>query len=68
MNKKRYLFWLRFSFFLIVFAIAFFLTMFLVDKSPDHDFKMLFIKIGALAIFSSLLYNIFLESDPEIVD
>ncbi len=68
MNKKRYLFWLRCSFFLIVFAIAFFLIMFLVDKSPDYDFKMRFIKIGALATFFSLLYNIFLESDPKIVD
>jgi hypothetical protein len=68
MNKKHYPFWLRFSFFLVVFAVAFFLIIFVVDKNPTQDFKMLFIKIGALATLSSLFYNILLESDPEIVD
>jgi hypothetical protein len=41
---------------------------FIVDKNPDYDFRMLLIKIGILAIASSLFYNIFVESDPEIVD
>jgi len=68
MNKKRYSFWLRFIFFFVVFAVAFFLMIFLVDRSPDQDFRMLLIKIGILAPVSSLLYNILIESDPQIVD
>ena len=68
MNKKRYPFWLRFIFFLMVFAVAFFLMIFLTHKSPDQDFKMLLIKIGILAPVSSLFYNILIESDPQIVD
>jgi hypothetical protein len=68
MNKKRYYFWLRFIFFFFVFAVAFSLMIFVVDRNPDYDFRMLLIKIGILAIASSLFYNIFVESDPEIVD
>jgi len=68
MNKKHYPFWLRFSFFFVVFSVAFFLIIFLVDKNPNHDFRLLLIKIGVLATLSSLFYNILLESDPEIVD
>jgi len=68
MNKKRYSFWLRFIFFFMVFAVAFFLMIFLVDRNPFDDFRMLLIKIGILATASSLLYNIFVESDPEIAD
>ena len=68
MNIKHFSFWLRFIFFLIVFAIALFLIFFLVDKNPSDNFKMLLIKIGVLATFSSLLYNLFLASDREIVE
>jgi hypothetical protein len=68
MNKKHYPFWLRFSFFFVVFAVAFFLIIFLVDKNPGQDLKMLAIKIGSLATFSSLFYIILLEADPEVVD
>ena len=68
MSKKRYPFWLRFIFFLMVFAVAFFLMIFLVDRSPDQDFRMLLIKIGILAPVSSLFYNILIESDSQIVD
>jgi len=68
MNKKHYYFWLRFIFFFFVFAVAFSLMIFLVDGNPNHDFRMLLLKIGILATASSLFYNIFVESDPEIVD
>jgi hypothetical protein len=68
MNKKRYPFWLRFIVFLIVFAVAFFLLMFVVDRNLSEDLRILLIKIGILAAASSLFYNIFVESDPEIVD
>jgi len=68
MNIKHFSFLLRFSFFLIVFAIALFLIFFLVDKNPSDNFKMLLIKIGVLATFSSLFYNLFLASDQEIVE
>jgi len=68
MNKKHYSFWLRFFFFFIVFAVAFFLMIFLVDRNPIDDFQMLLIKIGILATGSSLLYNIFVEPGPEIAD
>jgi len=68
MNKKHYSFWLRFFFFFIVFAVAFFLMIFLVDRNPGYDFRMLLIKIGILATASSLFYNISVERDPEIVD
>ena len=68
MNNNQYPFWLRFSFFFIVFAVAFFFIIFLVDKTPSENFKLLLIKIGVLAGISSLLYNVLLESDPEIVD
>jgi hypothetical protein len=68
MNKKRYYFWLRFIFFFFVFAVAFSLMIFVVDRNPDYDFRMLLLKIGILATASSLFYNIFVERDPEIVD
>ena len=66
MNKKH--FWLRFIFFFFVFAVAFSLMIFLVDRNPDYDFRMLLIKIGILATASSLFYNIFIERDAEVVD
>lgn len=68
MNKKRYPFWLRFIVFFFVFAVAFFLMMFLVDKNLTHDLRILFVKIGILATATSLFYNIFADSDPEMVD
>ena len=68
MNNNQFPFWLRFSFFFVVFGIAFFLIIFLMDKSPSENFKLLLIKIGVVAGVSSFLYNILLESDPEIVD
>ena len=68
MNIKHYSFWLRFSFFFIVFAVAFFLVLFLVDKNPNDNFKPLLIKIGVLATLSSLVYNLLFKSDPEITD
>ena len=68
MNEKRYPFWLRFIFFFMVFSVAFFLMIFLVDRSPGHDLKMLLIKIGILAPVSSFFYNILIESDPQTVD
>ena len=68
MNRKHYSFWLRFFFFFIVFAVAFSLMIFIVDKNPDYDFRMLLIKIGIPATASSLFYNIFVERDPEIVE
>jgi len=66
--KQQYPFWLRFTFFTIVFSVAFFFIIFLMDNSPSENFKLLVIKICGLAGFSSLLYNVLLESDPEIVD
>jgi len=68
MNIKHYSFWLRFGFFLIVFAVAFFLILFLVDRNPNDNFRTLLIKIGVLATFSSLVYNLWFKPDPEIVD
>jgi ABC-type Fe3+-siderophore transport system permease subunit len=68
MNKKHFSFWLRFFIFFIGFAVAFFLMIFLVDRDPIDNFRMLLIKIGILATGSSLFYNIFVESDPEIAD
>jgi len=68
MNKKHYSFWLRFIFFFCVFAVAFFLMIFVVDTNPSVGFRMLFIKIGILATLTSLSYNILVKSDPEIVD
>jgi len=68
MNKKHYTFWLHFIFFFFVFAVAFFLMVFVVDTNPSFDFRMLLIKIGILATVSSLLYNIMVKPDPEIVD
>ena len=66
MNKKR--FWLRFIFFFFVFAVAISLMIFIVNGNPRYDFRLLLIKIGALAIASSLFYNIFIERDAGIVD
>jgi len=68
MNKKRHSFLPRFILFFVVFAVAFFLMTFLVDRNLNNDFRILLIKIGILATISSLLYNILVESDPEIVD
>jgi hypothetical protein len=68
MNKKHYPFWLRFMFFFLVFAVAFFLMTFIVDTNPSFGFRMLLIKIGILATVSSLFYNILVKPDPEIVD
>lgn len=68
MNIKHYSFWLRFGFFLIVFAVAFFLILFLVDKNPNDNFRTLLIKIGVLATFSSLFYNLLFKPGPEVVD
>jgi hypothetical protein len=68
MNKKHYYFWLRFIFFFFVFAVAFFLMIFVVDTNPSYDFRMLLIKIGILATVTSLFYNILVKPDPEIVD
>jgi hypothetical protein len=68
MNKKRQTFLLRFIFFLVIFAVAFFLLTFLVDRNLNNDFRVLLIKIGILATISSLLYNILVEPDPKIVD
>jgi len=68
MNKKRYTFWLRFIFFFFVFGVAFFLMVFVVDTNPSFGFRMLLIKIGILAILSSLFYNLLVKPDPEIVD
>jgi hypothetical protein len=39
-----------------------------MESTPSENFKFLVIKICALAGVSSLLYNVLLESDPEIVD
>jgi len=68
MNIKHYSFWLRFIFFSFVFAVAFFLMVFVVDTNPSFGFRMLLFKIGILATVSSLFYNILVKSDPEIVD
>jgi hypothetical protein len=68
MNTQHYPFWLRFIFFTVTFSIAFILIIFLVDKSPSGDIKFLMMKVGLLASASSFVYNILLESDPEIVD
>ena len=48
----------------MVFAVAFLLMVFIVDRSPSYDFRMLLIKIGLLATACSLFYNIFIEPDP----
>jgi len=68
MNKKHYYFWLRFIFFFFVFAVAFFLMIFVVDTNPSSGLRMLLIKIGILATVSSLFYNICVKPDPEIVE
>jgi hypothetical protein len=68
MNKKHYTFWLRFIFFFFVFAVAFFLMIFVVDTNPNFGFRMVLIKIGILATVSSLFYNILVKPGPEIVD
>ena len=68
MNKKYYSFSLRFGFFLVVFALAFFLVMFVIDKDPVQNLRILLIKIGVLATLSSLFYNILLGSNPETAD
>jgi len=68
MNKKYQSFLPRFILFFVVFAVAFFLMTFLVDRNLNNDFRILLIKIGILATISSLFYNILVESDPEIVD
>jgi len=68
MTKKHYAFLLRFIFFFLVFAVAFFLMIFLVDRNPNENFRMLLIKIGILAPVASLFYNIFVERDPGIAD
>jgi hypothetical protein len=68
MNKKYYSFWLRFGLFLVVFAIAFFLVMFVVDRDPVQNLRILLIKIGFFATISSLFYNLLFESNPETVD
>ena len=68
MNKKHYTFWLRFICFFFVFAVAFFLMVFVVDTNPSSGFRMLSIKIGILATVSSLFYNILVKPDPEMVD
>ena len=68
MIKKYYSFFLRFGFFLVVFAVAFFLVMFVIDKDPVQNLRILLIKIGVLATLSSLFYNILLGSNPETVD
>jgi hypothetical protein len=68
MNKKHYSFWLRFIFFFFVFAVAFFLMIFVVDTNPSFGFRMVLIKIGILATVSSLFYNILVKPGPEIVD
>ena len=68
MNKKYYSFSLRFGFFFVVFAVAFFLVMFVIDKDPVQNLRIFLIKIGVLATLSSLFYNILLESNPETAD
>jgi len=68
MNKKHYSFLPRFIFFFFVFAVAFFLMVFVVDTNPSYGFRMLLIKIGILATVTSLFYNILVKPDPEIVD
>ena len=68
MNKKHYNFLLRFVFFFLVFAVAFFLMIFIVDDNPMDDFRLVLIKIGVLAPISSLFYNIFIEPEPEVVE
>jgi hypothetical protein len=70
MNNKRFPFWLRFIFFTTIFSIAFFLIIFVIEKNPSGDFRLLLIKVGLLASASSFIYNLLLESDPdpEIVD
>jgi len=39
-----------------------------VNKNPNDNFRALLIKIGVLATFSSLLYNLWFKPDAEIVD
>lgn len=68
MNKKYYSFSLRFGFFFVVFAVAFFLVMFVIDKDPVQNLRVLLIKIGVLATLSSLFYNLLLEPNPETAD
>jgi ABC-type Fe3+-siderophore transport system permease subunit len=68
MKRKQHSFWLRFIFFFIVFAVALFLMVFLVNRNPVDNFRMLLIKIGIRAILTSLLYNIFTNPDHEVAD
>lgn len=68
MNKKYYSFWLRFSLFLVVFAIAFFLVLFVIDKDPVQNLRVLLTKIGFFATISSLFYNLLIESNPKTLD
>ena len=68
MNKKIYPFLLRFLFYFIVFTVALFLMIFLVNRNPSDNFRMLIVKIGIVGIVFSLIYNFFVERDPEIVE
>jgi hypothetical protein len=68
MKKNYLLIVLRFCLFLIVFAIAFFLILFVVNKDPGSDLQMFFIKIPILAAVASLFYILLFKSDQKIVD
>ena len=48
----------------------FFLIIFVIEKNPSGDFRLLLIKVGLLASASSFIYNLLLETDPdpEVVD
>jgi len=55
MNKKHYSFWLRFIFFFFVFAVAFFLMVFVVDTNPSSGFRM-------LLIYTKICWQIFFDT------
>ena len=68
LKKKHVIFCLRFSVFLIAFAIAFFLILFVADINPGRDLRTVFIKVGVLATLCSLFYTTMFRSGQRIID
>jgi hypothetical protein len=66
MNKRKTPYWFRFIFFAVIFSIAFLLIVFLFSRDMLDNLKILILKIGVIAMASSLLFNFLLETDPEM--
>jgi hypothetical protein len=66
MKKRKTPYWFRFVFFAVIFLIAFIFIVFLFNRNMFDNIKTLILKIGVIAMASSLLFNFLLESDPEM--